>query len=182
MPEGGDAQMRRGQDGVRVRADGEKCRIAQVEEARETNHDVESDRHQHVDATVGGEANKVVAIAVSGELHDDRKEDRGEEHQGVGDGVGVAHVRAQIGPNPGHFSGTRIPRRPVGLNTSTKIKIEKMSTSVQAGAKYPSEIAATTPMMSPPNAAPGMFPMPPNTAAVNAISPYWKPSKADTEL
>src|SRR5450759_673996 len=172
MSKWGGAQVRGGKDRVRVRADRKKGRVAEVQQARETHHDVEADRHQHVDAAVSGQSDQIIAVAVGGELDGDREENGGEEHHRVRDCVGIPDVRANVVASRGHFSGTRIPRRPVGLNTSTKIRIEKMSTCVQATVKYPSEIAAMIPMRSPPSAAPGMFPMPPKTAAVNATSPY----------
>ena len=36
-------------------------------------------------------------------------------------------------------------------------------------------LTSTKPMMNPPSAAPAMLPMPPRTAAVNALRPAWKP-------
>jgi len=37
---------------------------------------------------------------------------------------------------------------------------------------YWSDSARSSPMTSPPSTAPGMFPIPPSTAAVNAYSPF----------
>ena len=50
-----------------------------------------------------------------------------------------------------------------------------MITWVQAESKYPSESDWIIPMTSPPMAAPWMFPIPPNTAAVNATRPAENP-------
>ena len=83
-------------------------------------------------------------------------------------------------------SGVRSPSRPSGRKTRIRIRIVKTIDSVQSepGAcqPRPSLNAWMRPIRIAPSTAPGRLPMPPNTAAVNAISPSWKPWSKRTGL
>jgi ABC-type uncharacterized transport system permease subunit len=76
-------------------------------------------------------------------------------------------------------SGVCSPRRPCGRKTRMRIRIEKTIDSVQllpgVCQVSPSLNAWMKPISSAPTTAPGRLPMPPSTAAVNAISPSVKP-------
>ena len=52
--------------------------------------------------------------------------------------------------------------------------------SATALKKYADQKVSTRPMRRPPSTAPGRLPMPPSTAAVNALTPGVKPSAKDT--
>src|SRR5438552_408372 len=68
------------------------------------------------------------------------KHQRAEDEDSVDRLVAIAHSFPQMeaghqgapfhGRRFAHFSGTRMPRRPVGLNTSTPIRMPQMTTSV----------------------------------------------------
>src|SRR5258706_592968 len=95
----------------------------------------------------------------------------------------AAPLRADraAGPGPlaqgfGHrrcydLRGTSRPSRPLGRNTRTRIRIEKMMTSVQRVAISCPPRDSISPIRMPPSMAPGMLPMPPSTAAVKALKP-----------
>src|SRR3989338_8161104 len=68
-------------------------------------------------------------------------------------------------------SATRSPSRPVGLNINSKTRTTNANTFFHCDDRYPAPSASSTPNTSPPTMAPGMLPMPPSTAAVNAFSP-----------
>src|SRR6185369_10023134 len=76
-----------------------------------------------------------------------------------------------------------LPSRPVGLNTSTRISTENENTSFHSeptpGMTVPND--SSSPSTRPPSMAPGIEPMPPITAAVNALSPIRKPMKYQIE-
>src|ERR1700681_654816 len=127
------------------------------------------------DASIRSQADEVISVSTVRKLDDARECERADRHHGVGDGVWVSRVISHELPQPVHFSGTLMPNNPVGRNTSVAIRIPKMRTSVHDESKHESEKARTNPMMRPPSAAPGMLPIPPNTAAVKAISPVMKP-------
>src|SRR5690606_27496650 len=73
------------------------------------------------------------------------------------------------------FSTSGRPRMPLGRNSSTRISTLKATPSLYSALKQPAVRASATPRSSPPSTAPGMLPMPPSTAAVNALSPAMKP-------
>src|SRR5437868_2832667 len=115
-----------------------------------------------------------------------REDERGKQKDAVDGLVSVFDPLPQVesrqqgaplahGLRLAHFSGTRIPSRPVGRKTRTPIRMPKITTSVHFDPRYESLYAEISPMMSPPSAAPGMLPMPPNTADVNATRPVRKP-------
>src|SRR5437763_833427 len=84
---------------------------------------------------------------------------------------------ARLGHQPP--SGVRSPRSPSGRNTRIRIRIANTIDCVQSlpGACHdsPSLNCWISPMMIAPRTAPGRLPMPPRTAAVNAIRPRVKP-------
>src|SRR6185437_10882859 len=81
----------------------------------------------------------------------------------------------------GHYppSGVFSPSKPSGRKTRIRMRIEKTIVSVQSEPGEcqlsPSLNAWISPISTAPRTAPGRLPMPPSTAAVNAISPSWKP-------
>src|ERR1700712_2892770 len=76
-------------------------------------------------------------------------------------------------------SGVRSPRRPSGRNTRIRIRIENTIDCVQSEPGMcqgsPSFHVWMRPISTAPSTAPGRLPIPPSTAAVNAIRPSWKP-------
>ncbi|KEA43050.1 hypothetical protein CR64_04000 [Pseudomonas aeruginosa] len=64
---------------------------------------------------------------------------------------------------------------PVGRNSSTRISRPKATTSLYWSPNTSAPKASATPSSRPPSMAPGMLPMPPSTAAVNALIPARKP-------
>src|SRR5581483_9929288 len=74
-------------------------------------------------------------------------------------------------------SGVRSPRSPSGRKI--RIRIENTIDSVQSEPGMchgrPSFQAWMSPIVTAPSTAPGRFPIPPSTAAVNEIRPSWKP-------
>src|SRR5207248_169418 len=76
-------------------------------------------------------------------------------------------------------SGVRSPRSPSGRKTRIRMRIEKTIDCVQSepGKCHgsPSFHDWIRPISTAPRTAPGRLPIPPSTAAVNAISPSWKP-------
>ena len=74
------------------------------------------------------------------------------------------------------FCGAGVPKIPDGRRRRNAIRIANTITSWYADETYPTANARPRPIASPPIIAPGMLPMPPTTAAVNAINPTWKPT------
>src|SRR5207248_2330308 len=70
---------------------------------------------------------------------------------------------------------SRSPSRPVGRNISTKTRIPKAMTSRQELRTQVTPQFSTSPSARPPRTAPRMLPIPPRTAAVNALRPGTKP-------
>ena len=64
------------QQRVRVRADAEKCHVAEVEQAAPPDHDVEPQREQHEDDGVERDAADVAALDHTGQQRDDGNEER----------------------------------------------------------------------------------------------------------
>ena len=94
----------------------------------------------------------------------------------------LAIVR-QLGHPP---SGVRSPSRPSGRKTRIRIKIANTIDCVhwELGAcqDSPSLNCWMSPIRIAPSTAPGRFPIPPSTAAVNANRPSWKPWSNLTEV
>src|SRR4029077_4261298 len=100
---------------------------------------------------------------------------RGEERRDERDGED-AQAEREPSRGPAHRytfsqSGRDSPRSPVGRNTSVKIRTRKAMTSLNAGLTNVTARLSMTPSTRPPSMAPRMLPMPPSTAAVNALSP-----------
>ena len=68
-----------------------------------------------------------------------------------------------------------LPRKPVGKKIKVTIRILKAATSLYSPPIYPDHIVSISHMINPPNIAPGKEPMPPSTAAVNALIPAKNP-------
>ena len=151
--------MVRRHERVGVRADREERRVAEVEQAGEPHDDVQTDGKEDVHASVRGLRDQEAAAAAGDDLNPDRKGDRAERKEEEHDRVRVLprvalQDRSEPRSESPHFSGTRIPRRPVGLKTRTRIRIAKMMTCVQVDSMYPSHIAVIRPIRRPPSAAP----------------------------
>ncbi len=75
-------------------------------------------------------------------------------------------------------------KRPVGLKTSTRISRAKVKASEKTDTSHaegrPLMIFSQMPMMRAPMTAPGMLPMPPNTAATKAFRPGSAPTVGTT--
>ena len=66
------------------------------------------------------------------------------------------------------------------MKISTTIRIENAATSLYSTEKYADQNVSIRPIARPPSIAPGSEPMPPSTAAVNALMPATKPMKKST--
>src|ERR1700693_2807989 len=104
-----DVELTGRHDGKRVRANREECRVAQVEEDRIADDDIEPQREQQV---------RDVATAADGPQSLDFETAHPIDDARFGRGVWALH-----------FSGTRMPKSPVGRNTSVRIKMLKTTTS-----------------------------------------------------
>ena len=131
-------ELRRREQRVAVCADGEKGGVTEVEQAGEADHDVQADRQQHEIARprrMGDEGG-----AVCGVDGHHRKQERDDDQDAVDGRVSVTDPLPQVetpwrtapagSRGLTHFSGTRMPRRPVGLNTSTPMRMPKITTCV----------------------------------------------------
>ena len=124
-----------GEHAIGVRADREEGGITEVQQPREADHHVETDRQEDVNAGVCGEADQVISVPVVRELDDGREGKGADAHHRVRDRVRVPGILAKKLASSDHFSGTRMPSSPVGLNTRVAIRIPKMRTSVQDESK-----------------------------------------------
>ena len=68
------------------------------------------------------------------------------------------------------------PKIPVGFTSNTIIKTENTIASDNCEDMYALDIFSITPNKIPPRNAPGIEPIPPNTAATNALIPGMEPS------
>src|SRR5204862_1548315 len=68
------------------------------------------------------------------------------------------------------FSGIRAPSRPFGRNSRMTTRMPNTSASLHSSPAYRLPSDRTSPSTMAPKTAPGMFPIPPRTAAVNAYS------------
>src|SRR3989304_8777363 len=73
------------------------------------------------------------------------------------------------------FSGIRSPSRPVGLKIRIRISTIKANASLYSLDIYAAPRLSSMPRRNPPNTAPWMLPIPPSTAAVNALIPATYP-------
>ena len=67
------------------------------------------------------------------------------------------------------------PKKPVGKNIKTITKVVKAAMSLYSIEIYPDQNVSIKPINNPPSIAPGIDPIPPNTAAVKALIPAKKP-------
>src|SRR5436853_7228937 len=160
------AEDRRVQEPHAVGSDREERGVAEVEEARVADHDVETEREEHVDHPVGHGVNGLEPQdPVDERVRDQGRHERRPSERAARGDRHPAH----------HFSGGRSPMRPWGRKTRTRMRIAKTIALVQRAEMYWSLHADRNPMKNPPSAAPGMLPMPPSTAAVKARRPAWYP-------
>ena len=75
------------------------------------------------------------------------------------------------------MSVTFSPNRPVGLTQSTTIRMAKVKASEKTLQSEPLMTLSQIPMRNAPTTAPGMEPIPPNTAATKARSPGREPDR-----
>ena len=68
-----------------------------------------------------------------------------------------------------------LPSRPVGFTTSTTTSTANTIASAHRVEIYVLDSCSINPSRIPPSMAPGIEPMPPNTAAVNALMPGMAP-------
>ena len=73
------------------------------------------------------------------------------------------------------FSISGLPKKTVGKNIKTITKVVKAAISLYSIEMYPDQKVSINPINNPPSIAPGIDPIPPNTAAVNALIPAKKP-------
>src|SRR2546421_5157212 len=140
--EGAAGELARSEQRVCVSAYREERGVAQVEEAGKSNHDVEPDSQQDVDARISRGADQMIARAARRNVGETGKEQRADDEQGIDGSVAIAEsalrpAHCQVGAqrSPAHFSGTCIPRSPVGRKTSTRMRMAKIQTSVRAAWK-----------------------------------------------
>ena len=79
------------------------------------------------------------------------------------------------------FSAIFSPNKPVGLNIRTTTKSTNVNTSLNS--EYPAAFinVSESPIINPPTKAPGMLPMPPNTAAITHLRPGSDPESGNTD-
>ena len=124
-------ELCRGKQRVRIRADRVEGGVAEVEQAGEADHDVQPDREQH--ERPGTRCLRDEGGAVC-RIDGGHGKDEGEDEQDAVDGrIPVADSIPQVEARENrraHFSGTRMPSRPVGLKTRTPIRMPKTTTCV----------------------------------------------------
>ena len=64
-----------------------------------------------------------------------------------------------------------VPSRPLGRTSITTIRMTKTMASLKVDETYAVTNDSVSPIIRPPSIAPGMLPIPPMTAAMNALSP-----------
>src|SRR6478735_5123997 len=186
-------RRRRPEQGHRVGAEGVEADVAEVEEPREPDHHVEPDGHDHVDDDQEQHARPVRAGGVQvgadvGERQDvEERQVEGEgDDQQQADGTdplgspvpAVPQLEAAVGVE--ELAHARAfprdsPSSPVGRNIRTRTRTMNAVTSVQLESQTCEAYTSTTPRSRPPTRAPRRLPMPPRTAAVNALMPMMKP-------
>src|SRR6266550_1984079 len=173
----GDRTLRRGEEGHRIRADGEEGGVAQVEQACEADDDVQAEREDDKERDRDG----LRLPTQAEEPIDDREGERQRDpSDGDPDSPRARAARRRVPPPERRALHARSPRawpsRPVGLKTRMITRREKTPTFSHWPPKYVTVSALRRPSTKPPRAAPLTLPMPPRTAAVNALSPASKPS------
>ena len=118
-----NAEVRRRQQRIDVRADGVEGDVPEIEQARETDDDVESQREHDVEHCKVENANPGLA----GERRDEgqQRQRQREQHDACPD-----LRRNRFRPRPVHArSATRSPSKPDGRNISTSISTKNANTS-----------------------------------------------------
>ena len=122
-----------------VGADGEERCVSEIEQAGEAYDDVEPNRQEDVDSGVRGRADQVIARAAGRHVGDAWPEKDPDDEQRIDRAIAVlegphgpAHGAIVPRQRPAHFSGTCMPSSPAGRKTSTRIKMAKIQTSVNA--------------------------------------------------
>src|SRR2546427_10727685 len=137
MPVERRAEDRRVQEPHAVGPDGEERRVAEVEEARVTDHDVEAEGEEHVDHPVGHGVHRLEPpLPVDARAEDQRDQERGPRE-----------------PAPHTFSGVCSPMRPWGRTTRTRMRIAKTIALGHPAGLYWSLHADRQPRKSTPSAA-----------------------------
>src|SRR6185437_3517036 len=198
---------RRCPEGVQVRAEGEERRVAEVEEAREADDDVQAQCQQDEHAGVHEAADPgVLALdeAERRECRPDVQQDRADGHADDDRprAMGMGEIDHPLAPRLADARAVRRlcrlvrfddrrraharsptcwPRMPAGRNTRTWVRATKTENSAQRVS--PSEAAkfSMNPITKPPRTAPVMLPMPPRTADVNDLRPALKPKSCRTK-
>src|SRR5262249_12356298 len=109
---------------------------------------------------------------------EEQEDEDGARERGDGEG-GQPDQRHRDQRSDHARSRTTSPRSPLGRKMRIRISIEKARMSLYSAPKappvsnerYAAANASSRPRTSPPTIAPGMLPIPPSTAAVNAFSP-----------
>src|SRR5919108_409960 len=146
-----------------VRADGPECDVPQIEKAGESDDDVQPDGEERVRRRLRED---ILLIRVRAERQ--QRDDRDRSHRSDPP-HGRTFQRCE------HFSHVRSPKIPVGLTISTPTRRMKATPPRHWVPKHPAETFSITPRMRPPASAPLIEPIPPRTAAVNALMPGRKP-------
>src|SRR5207237_6460344 len=105
--------------------------VAEVEPPPAARHDVQPDGEAHERPWTRGLRD--VGGATSCVDVDDGEEEGGDQQDAVHRCVAVTDSFPQVEAcknRPAHFSGTRMPRRPVGLKTRTPIRMPNTTTCV----------------------------------------------------
>jgi hypothetical protein len=191
-----DVELGRGEHRVPVGAEAVEGDVAEVEQAGPADGDVEPQREQHVEERVEADAEDV-AVARKERKRRRREHEQGEPGRlgQLGDPTLERPERAAaVGPpgDPRHplvaadprtgvarldrvetgvhqtFATAARPNRPLGRRIITAIRITNTIASEKVEETYPIVSDWASPIRRPPATAPGMLPIPPTTAAVNA--------------
>src|ERR1051325_952007 len=193
------AEVEVGEEGREVAADGHQSGVAERELPGVAVDDVQRHRQRDVDADqdddpgVVGDAGKAQRGQAPGggeeESHEDREVDGVADEPGKafhGAALANAECRMQNAESRGWreqfcilhsafciqtFSASYLPKSPLGRNSRMTMRITKAMASRKFENWLPPTKASTMPIVSPPTTAPGTLPMPPRTAAMNALSP-----------
>src|SRR5690606_19957585 len=193
--------VRTGEQRRDIRADGEEPDIAEVEQAGLADHHVQPDRDQAVPRDVEHRDGEVVTGFggqdrwVQPRQCEDQHHNRDQDHPlletaqvvpALGDtrppgccrGLGR---RRSLGRGHTRAFPSDSPRMPVGRNISTSTSSTNATTSRHSPPNSAWPWFSMTPSSKPPSSAPRRLPMPPSTAAANALMPsrnpplYWAP-------
>ena len=176
-------QLRRGEQAQHVGADRVEGDVAEVEQAGVADHDVQPERQQDVEQRDVDDADPGVARICT---------TNGRMQSSTAPMIQAASwLRLASSIMPGVSCTVRHPlaeqaRRPQGQDQDQHDEGEDvLVVAAEHAAGQVADVAGAKhsirPSRMPPTIAPGMLPMPPNTAAVNAFSPGRKPIVSWTE-